>query len=505
MTISHVNSTTFAGTSTTDTSVTNNVPSGVVDGDLLLWAISGGSALPATPSGWSSWAAAVNTNRLTIFYRFASSEPASYTASGLTAGTYSAIMSAYRGVDQTTPQDATPLTGTSSVPSITTVTPNAYALSHGKCKSASGVTNTVWTSTNGSVAGTTTTTLGASTNDTSGAMYMPRPTPGAIQVNCVPSGTGQTTQCRISSALRPAAITGDASRTVTAALTSDSVVTRPVSATEAVTAGLTADSVRTGVASATEAVTAGLTADSVLTRGADAVEAVTAGLTADSTVTRPVDASEAVTAGLTSTGFITRPADASEAITAALDASAVLDRHGDASAPVTALLDASAALTRAVDADLGVTVGLSASAEAHGNRLIDANLDVTADLAATVALTTGGDSAEVVTAGLTATAAATRPGDAVGLVTVGLVASASVNRGIDAALTVGVAFDAVAAQVLTSDAHLAVAAHLAATVPTPPSRTVDQAPGNRTVLMGAQNRTETVVGRGPASRTVSAT
>lgn len=504
MTISHVNTTTFAGATTSDTSVTNDVPSGTVDGDILLWAISGGTATPATPSGWSPWASHVNTNKLTIFYRFASSEPASYTASGLTAGSYTAEMSAYRGVDQTTPQDATPTTGTSSVPSITTVTPNAYAVVHGKCKSATGVTNTNWTSSNGTVAGQTTMTTSGSTNDTSATTYLARPTAGAVTVGLQASGT-VTSQIRISSALRPAAITADASRTVTAGLTSDSVVTRPVSATEAVTAGLTADSVRTGVAAATEAVTAGLTADSVLTRGADAVEAVTTGLTADSTVTRPVDATETVTAGLTSTGFITRPADASEAITAALDAAAVLDRHGDASAPVTALLDASAALTRAVDADLGVTVGLSASAEAHGNRLIDADLDVTAGLAATVALTTGGDSAEVVTAGLTATAAATRPGDAAGLVTVGLVASASVNRGIDAALTVGVGFDAAGAQVLTGDAHLAVAAHLAATVPTPPSRTVDQAPGNRTVLMGAQNRTETVVGRGPASRTVSAT
>ena len=79
--------------SASGTSVAVNVPSGVVNGDLLIaeiGAVNQTAAFP-TETGWTLALAVDGTNGpnyLGIFYRYASSEPASYTFTGGTGTTY---------------------------------------------------------------------------------------------------------------------------------------------------------------------------------------------------------------------------------------------------------------------------------------------------------------------------------------------------------------------------------------------------------------------------------
>lgn len=113
----------------TSTTVTINVPSGVQAGDLLLAHIAyyGASGNPATPSGWRviAWAAATNAsgqwrpNRLYLAYRIADgTEPASYS---FDSGYYAfGGISAWRGVDTDRPFEDWALVG--SIDSQSTLT-----------------------------------------------------------------------------------------------------------------------------------------------------------------------------------------------------------------------------------------------------------------------------------------------------------------------------------------------------------------------------------------------
>jgi Tfp pilus assembly protein PilV len=115
------------------TSVTVTTPSGTTSGDVLLAAImidSNGS-IP-TPSGWTliRTDAANTTVRLGLFYKVAgSSEPASYTFSGLPTNSYVVSgINAYSGVDTSSPIDvsgsSTGTSATASAPSLTTTQTN---------------------------------------------------------------------------------------------------------------------------------------------------------------------------------------------------------------------------------------------------------------------------------------------------------------------------------------------------------------------------------------------
>jgi len=90
------------------TTFTQNVPAGVVNGDMLLWCVSchlgSGNSLPVTPTGWNSalslpFNITDVSNQSRIFWRIASSEPASYSVSNTagTSGEWAGIMSAYSG------------------------------------------------------------------------------------------------------------------------------------------------------------------------------------------------------------------------------------------------------------------------------------------------------------------------------------------------------------------------------------------------------------------------
>ena len=137
------------------TSLATNVPAGVQDGDLLLWTLVGNNNTAApTPSGWTVWKTSTTTaHNQSTFYRVASSEPASYTATGLASGRWGAGMLALRGVDQTTPADITfpaQVNGTSTLtyPAATPVTAGAWIVAIGSINGPSGTTNVNWSAGN---------------------------------------------------------------------------------------------------------------------------------------------------------------------------------------------------------------------------------------------------------------------------------------------------------------------------------------------------------------------
>jgi len=89
MALSTVNTTT-AVQNTAATTITINVPSGVADGDVLVLMVMSNNGTWTTPSGWTVWLA--NSNNRAIYYRTASSEPASYTITQSASQTASACM-----------------------------------------------------------------------------------------------------------------------------------------------------------------------------------------------------------------------------------------------------------------------------------------------------------------------------------------------------------------------------------------------------------------------------
>ena len=115
-------SATEAGTASAGTTQVINVPSGVQDGDLLLLACctSDGDTGSVSPNG--SWTQIVNNLNtggsapsppgISVFWRIASSEPASYTITDTESSGISGQMLCFTGVDNTTPIDVTTTTAT---------------------------------------------------------------------------------------------------------------------------------------------------------------------------------------------------------------------------------------------------------------------------------------------------------------------------------------------------------------------------------------------------------
>jgi hypothetical protein len=118
-----------------------SVPAGVQNGDLLLWfQLTGFTEAPdpTPPAGWSvipGWASPTDTSDSSFnvetrgWYRFASSEPANYTATHVTCSSQ-AVMVAYSGVDPSTPFDVSAMIAsgngpTATVPGLTPVTDGA--------------------------------------------------------------------------------------------------------------------------------------------------------------------------------------------------------------------------------------------------------------------------------------------------------------------------------------------------------------------------------------------
>ncbi len=112
------------------------VPSGTVAGDLLvaiLQVSKESTTAPSTPSGFtqigSTATAGTGANGVSkICYRFATSEPASYTISSTGGGTIVPFMFSLNGVDTTTPFDVTPTWALSTATSSITTTVAGAAL-----------------------------------------------------------------------------------------------------------------------------------------------------------------------------------------------------------------------------------------------------------------------------------------------------------------------------------------------------------------------------------------
>jgi hypothetical protein len=169
--IAHRASTTVEGATTV--AITNNVPAGTTNGDLLLWRISDTTTtVPATPSGWTLLISGTATaTMVVIWWRIAASEPASYTTAAFaTAGRRIGIMSCYSGVDNTTPFDVTTpamVAGTTAVacPAITPTTSGAWVLGIANATVALNVTTTTFSSANTTIDTQKTTTSTTATND----------------------------------------------------------------------------------------------------------------------------------------------------------------------------------------------------------------------------------------------------------------------------------------------------------------------------------------------------
>lgn len=139
-----------------------SVPAGVVDGDVLIVFLGNDSGTAGTLGGLTGWTLVRDDNdgggvtlRLASYRRVASSEPASYTFTCTGALPLGGVMTAWSGVDTTTPTDGsngTVVSGsagtTISAPSVTTATANgallcAYMLDNGGANMTSAVTITL--------------------------------------------------------------------------------------------------------------------------------------------------------------------------------------------------------------------------------------------------------------------------------------------------------------------------------------------------------------------------
>jgi hypothetical protein len=124
MAISFVNLTT-AVQNTNSTTITINVPSSVVDGDVMIMQVLGvNPGTYTTPTGWTLWFG--TTNNRAIFYRYASSEPASYTVTSSSSTTHNAYIIAYRNAVIDVIGTISPVDDPIDAPSITTTANNAY-------------------------------------------------------------------------------------------------------------------------------------------------------------------------------------------------------------------------------------------------------------------------------------------------------------------------------------------------------------------------------------------
>lgn len=308
-------------TGAASSSLVQSVPAGTATGDLLLWGLSqsaNNAAAITVPTGWSVWqaqqvvgTAGSNQVALVVWYRFASSEPASYTSSGMASARYASTMTAWRGVDSITPQDVTPLTSSSTTTnptprSITPVTAGAVVVAQEAVGTASGVTTTTYSSTNLSDVTSVSSTGGATVNVAQGTGWAAWSS-GAFAPNLVPTGS-LTRGVEITSALRPA------TTSTTAEGTGSGLRTRTGSATGAHTSAgaTTGATARSG--SATGSHTSAGTSTGITSRVGSATGlapdvAVAAGTATGSTSRTGTAAGTRVTAG-SATGSTTRTGSA---------------------------------------------------------------------------------------------------------------------------------------------------------------------------------------------------
>lgn len=214
--------TTFEPTSAS-TTVTNSVPTGVANGNLLIWIISGAiSSTPTTPTGWNVMETQAGSGLSThVYWRAASSEPASYNAT-VASGRWTGLMLAFSGVDTTTPEDvaSSVSVGTSATAfnAITPTTAGAWVFAVATGAVGAGVTTGTHTSSNlDAIDGTSTVKTSGSVNAVITAGHEVWSSGAFTPVMTM--NTATTRSNGISIALRPSA-GGGTTHTAAAALSS---------------------------------------------------------------------------------------------------------------------------------------------------------------------------------------------------------------------------------------------------------------------------------------------
>jgi hypothetical protein len=262
------------------TTVTNSVPTGVVDGDQLLWVVSGTSVTaPTTPAGWTlEKSLGASGNSTHIYRRTASSEPASYNMT-VTSARWSGVMVAYSGVDTSSPIDvATPtgVIGTTAFacPAITPVTVGAVVLGVGGSRVGSGVTSGAITSTNTTIAGTATTKAAAAANAVVGLGHSAAWASGSF-TPALATSVASTITHGLTVALRPVTVA-----TVTGTLTAAPAFSGVSVEVEVVSAALTAAPAFSASSREVEVTLGTLTANPVFSGLAAEVEVIAGTLTA---------------------------------------------------------------------------------------------------------------------------------------------------------------------------------------------------------------------------------
>lgn len=132
---------TTAVQNTSSTTITINVPSKTANGDLMILVATVGSVTSTwtTPSGWTLWG---NNGGRTVFYRIASSEPASYTLTQFANITSSACILTYRNAAIDVFGAYSSNSNPSVAPSITTTANNAVVLDYVANRTIGSVTFT---------------------------------------------------------------------------------------------------------------------------------------------------------------------------------------------------------------------------------------------------------------------------------------------------------------------------------------------------------------------------
>lgn len=236
------------------TGITTNVPVGVANGDLLVWITSQTTAnLIAVNAGWTERQNGVSgASSLQVWYRVASSEPASYTTAARSAARAWGVMLAFSGVNATTPWDVTEsamVAGTTAVacPAVTPVTAGAWVLSAATGLVALGVIDTTASSSNTTVDVSTTSTSGAATNMAGGSSHFAWSSGAVTPAWTLSNTTTRTIGAAL--ALRPAG---------SAAATGPQNYTSPQTAAVGFTGSDTL-AIRTGLAAATVGFTGAVT------------------------------------------------------------------------------------------------------------------------------------------------------------------------------------------------------------------------------------------------------
>jgi hypothetical protein len=458
-----------------------NPASGVTDPNLLLLVTITGAAASiadiATPSGWSVWAANTSTGtafKSVTFYRFASSEPATYTFNGFTTGKYATILRAYSYVDPTSPQDvtlttSTSTTGTPSPAAITPATPGAWVEVTNSCLSASGVTTTTWTSSNMTKSAEATSTVAAATNVAEATAYQLW-TSGAFTPDLTQATSTAARGVSFTSALRPwpdpsrsSGVTIPLTATVTAAgvvgtstgatipltdtVASVGAVGTPTGSTVPLVATVTATGavgVSTGSAIALTAtlsslgVVGELSTDTIpLTVTISAAGSVVGGaLTAGSTLSETTNITSAGVVGavagstvaltdtVTSAGFVATSTGASVPLTATVTAAGVVATFSGATLSETVTVTSVGVVARSTGSSIPLTASVTSAGIAQVVTSQGASLPLTdavttagqvgtatgSSIPATVALTAAGLVAKATTAALSETVAVSASG-----------------------------------------------------------------------------------------------